>query len=179
MDSVFAVYSTEERIMKINREKIPGGIPEDFLPDSDLLKIESLQELTGGQESGILIYDENVLVCNWAGQKGLPHVTFSYDVALTDGSLVELTEVMHLDDIRTVLPGTVEYDDETDTLQSVGMKILHDEVNDIDALFGYSSAYGARAKLNKDGSIRPTPGICYRLESGGETVLVVAPEDWG
>ncbi len=38
MDSVFAVYSTEERIMKINREKIPGGIPEDFLPDSDLLK---------------------------------------------------------------------------------------------------------------------------------------------
>ena len=70
MDSVFAVYPTEERIMKINREKIPGGIPEDFRPDSDLLKIESLQELTGGQESGILIYDENVLVCNWAGQEG-------------------------------------------------------------------------------------------------------------
>ena len=165
--------------MKINREKCPGGIPEDFRTDADLRKVGSLEELTEGRESGILIYDENVLVCNWAGQKGLPRVTFSYDVALTDSSSVELTEVRKLDDIRTVLPGTVEYDDETDTLQAVGMKILHDEVNDIDALFGYSSAYGARAKLNKDGSIRPTPGICYRLESDGETVLVVSPEDWG
>lgn len=165
--------------MKINREKIPGGIPEDFRPEAELRKIESLQELAEGQESGILIYDENVLVCNWAGQKGLPRVTFSYDVALTDSSAVELTEVMQLSDIRTVLPGTVEYDDETDTLKTVGMKVLHDEVNDIDALFGYSSAYGARAKLNRDGSIRPTAGVCYRLESGGETVLVVVPEDWG
>ena len=160
--------------MKIDRQKTAGKVPAEFGED-----ILNLRELTGGQKSGILVYDENVIVCNWEGQQGLPHVTFSYDLALIDGSEVELTEVKRLEDIRQALPGTMEYDEETFEPRPRGMKILHDSVHDIPALFGYSSDWGAQADLNEDGSVNPTAGTCYRLEKGGETVLVIAPEGWG
>lgn len=159
--------------MKINK-----NISPDQLPASVSENVRNLEELTGGRGSGIIIYDEKVLVCDWSGQQGLPEVTFSYDIILEDSELIELTDIKHVDDIRSVLPGTMEYNPDTRKVYAKNMDLLHDDRGDLAALFGFQPVNGAKAKLNADGSIRPIAGTCYELAGRGERLIVVAPEGW-
>lgn len=86
---------------KLRPEELPAHIGE---------KIKNLTELTGGQNAGILIHDEQVIVCDWSEAEGLPYVTFSYDLIFTDGDDITLTGVKYIEDVREALPGTMEYD---------------------------------------------------------------------
>ena len=158
--------------------RISKNISPDRLPASVSENVKNLEELTGGCTSGIIIYDEKVLVCDWSGQQGLPEVTFSYDIILEDSERIELLDMKHVDDIRSVLPVTMEYNEETRKVCAKGMDLLHDDRGDLAALFGFQPVNGAKAKLNPDGSVRPIAGTCYELAGRGETLTVVAPEDW-
>ena len=137
---------------KLRPEELPAHIGE---------KIKNLTELTGGQNAGILIHDEQVIVCDWSEAEGLPYVTFSYDLIFTDG-----------DDI------TMEYDPQRKTLRGRGMDILSDTIGDIPALFGYRVKGGRQPEFAEDGSVLSVPAVCYYLTGGGEIVIAVAPESW-
>ena len=48
-------------------------------------KVSSLLELTEGQESGIVVYQNGeAIVCNWASIEGLPRVSFGGIVGLNE-----------------------------------------------------------------------------------------------
>ena len=158
--------------------KISKNIPAEQLPSCINENVRSLEELTGGCTSGIIIYDEKVLVCDWAGLPGLPEVTFSYDIILEDSEIIELTDIKHVDDIRSVLPGTMEYNPETRRVYAKDMDLLHADKGDLAALFGFQPVNGAKAKLNADGSTKLIAGTCYELAGRGERLIVVAPDDW-
>lgn len=154
---------------KLRPEELPAHIGE---------KIKNLTELTGGQNAGILIHDEQVIVCDWSEAEGLPYVTFSYDLIFTDGDDITLTGVKYIEDVREALPGTMEYDPQRKTLRGRGMDILSDTIGDIPALFGYRVKGGRQPEFAEDGSVLPVPAVCYYLTGGGEIVIAVAPESW-
>ena len=158
--------------------KISTALYPEELPAHVSENIKNLTELTGGQNSGILIHDEQVIVCDWSEAEGLPYVTFSYDLIFNDGGDITLTEVKHVEDVRDILPGTVEYDPQRKTLRGRGMDILSDAIGDIPALFGYTAKDGRRPEFAEDGSVLPVPAVCYYLTGGGEIVIAVAPESW-
>ena len=154
---------------RLRPEELPAHISEN---------IQNLTELTGGHTSGILIYEEQVIVCDWSETKGLPFVTFAHDFVFTGSDDVTLSDIKHVDDVRTVLPGIVEYDPERQTLRGKGMDIFSDSIGDIPALFGYQARDGRPPELAEDGSVLPVAAVCYYLSGGGETVVAVAPESW-
>lgn len=158
--------------------KISTTLRPEELPAHISETIKNLTELTGGQSSGILIHDEQVIVCDWSEVNGLPYVTFSYDLVFNDGSDITLTEVKHIGDVREILPGTMEYDPQKKILRGKGMDILSDTIGDIPALFGYSMKGGQQPEFAEDGSVLPVSAVCYYLAGGGEIVIVVAPESW-
>ena len=158
--------------------KISDRLRPDELPAHISEEIHNLTELTGGHTSGILIYEEQVIVCDWSETKGLPFVTFAYDFVFTGSDDVTLSGVRRVDDVRTVLPGIVEYDREHQTLRGKGMEIFSDSIGDIPAFFGYQAKGGRPPEFSDDGNVIPVPAVCYSLSGGGETVLVVVPESW-
>ncbi len=158
--------------------KISRDIPAGELPAHIGENVRSLEELTGGKQSGIVIYDEKVIICDWSGQPGLPQVTFSYDIVMGNSEAVELTGVQRVDDIRDALPGTMVLVPERRQVVAKGMDLLYDNRGDMAALFGFQPKAGAKAKLNPDGSVQKVAGVCYELEANGERLTVIAPEDW-
>lgn len=65
-------------------------------------KMEYLQELTG-QESGIVIYGREGILCNWSGIKGLPRIFATGLIGL--GEEIPAVEGEHTDDLSGVLEG--------------------------------------------------------------------------
>lgn len=141
-------------------------------------KVRNLMELTGGKKSGILIYEERVIVCDWSEIKGLPFVTFAYDFVFTESDDIELTEIRYVDDVRTVLPGIVEYDTDGIILVEKNMDVLHDQMGDIPALFGYGVKNGTQPRFDENGCVLPVPAVCYYLLGGDEVIIAAAPDDW-
>lgn len=128
-----------------------------------------LLELTG-QESGIIIYDNTVIVINWA----------SYDTRLPVISPLGSVDEHYVNDIREALPGKViiSDDQEEGRVIIVGMEILADLHGDIPALWGYDidtgAVLGATIMRDEDGRLKPTPGMVYHVNDA----TVIAPEGW-
>lgn len=143
-------------------------------------KIENLQELTG-QESGIVIYGDEVIVANWSSITGLPRMAPGNMGII--GWPDEITVVKKYDvaDIRDILPGTiveVEDDDEDGiVIEAEDMDIVEDYNGDIPALWGYDLGLPGNTLVKRDenGNLAPTSGTAYVLEEG---VIVIAPDGW-
>lgn len=76
--------------------------------------VNNLQELTG-QESGIVIYGNEGILCNWSSINGLPRILATGLVGM--GEEIPKVEGEHLDDLSGVLDGVeitvcANYDDE-------------------------------------------------------------------
>lgn len=143
---------------------------------------KTLQEITG-QESGIVCYGDDVIVCNWANLGGIGRPVLS-PVGGILGFPVDNIKVIssrHLDDIRDALPGKIvsvgKNDEGTEILEAESMEILYDCNNDICALWGYS-VDGAYVKTDENGNLIPTAGWVYEIEFGGVPSIVIAPDDW-
>jgi hypothetical protein len=137
--------------------------------------MSNLQEITG-QESGIVVYEDAVIVANWSSyETGLPVISpFGTVMEWPEEQPLEVSEEYYVDDIRTVLPGTlVEQDGE---ITADGMDILADDHGDIPALWGYELDHPTAAPLNTDsnGNFIPTPGMVYRINDA----IVVVPDGW-
>jgi len=77
-------------------------------------RIETLQDLTG-QESGVVIYDNEAIICNWSSINGMPRL-------FADG-LVGLAE-----EIESVDPKNLSADELVDLLDPVS--IIYDANDD-------------------------------------------------
>mgnify|MGYP000911695448 CR=1 FL=1 len=142
-------------------------------------KMMNLMEITG-QESGIVIYDDKVIVANWSSyHSGLPIMSPWNEVMEWPSDGLEVTKEYHVDDVREALPGKIVVVGEEDgkTLIEVeDMEVLADEHGDICALWGYDIGIGVGAVINTDdaGDLAPTPGTVYHIDDA----IVIAPEGW-
>lgn len=142
---------------------------------------ETLEELTG-QESGIIIRGNTVIVANWSHscpQGGLP-VLAPWGLNLIAWPLDEIrvAKKYDVDDIRTVLPGSIIPGDDEGTFKADCMEIVYDAAGDIPALWGYQVVAGicsAYIKCDEDGNLVPTAGKVYKLD---DDTIVIAPEGW-
>lgn len=66
----------------------------------------SLGDLTK-QESGIVIYGDEGIVCNWAGIEGLPHMFAAGLIGL--GEEIPCAKGEHIDDLSSALVGVTLY----------------------------------------------------------------------
>lgn len=139
----------------------------------------NLMELTG-QESGIIIRNEQIMVVNWGSNEGLPYlapwgndVVYLYDVIDLDEDLGEV------DDIRLFLPGQISIDVDDSNVE-VGLKnaeIVYDPNCEIFGLYkaeinaAIKAAEGSESKI----SYPLTSGKAFRLENG---TIVVTPNGW-
>ena len=143
-------------------------------------KYENLLELTG-QESGIVVYGDEVIVTNWSSINGLPKMAPANLGIIGWPDDIIVVKQYDTDDIRDILPGSiveVEDDDEDGTvIEAAGMEIVSDHNGDIAALWGYNLGLQCNATINldDDGNLLPTPGTVYELEEG---VIVIAPDGW-
>lgn len=159
----FGGYSAATLRQMCNRRAIPGAqkigrdwmIPVEWVKNynpkrKDAVEMLSLTNLTQ-QESGIVVYDNSVLVVNWQTQcpQGLPRV-FAGVVIGVPGSDPDAapSNPIHVDDIRDVLP---DPDD---------MDVVYDHNDDISELYA--------------GNAEVTSGRVWHI--GDATVI--APDGW-
>lgn len=146
---------------------------------------ESLLDITG-QRSGIVIYENSVLVVDWShdcSDGGLPIIApFNQIIAWSAGTPIIVTNKYSVDDIRKVLPGTITCvdvdDDGNHIIDTTEMQISYDYYGDIFALWGYDIGLGAFIEKDNDGNIIPTPGVVYNVEQDGTNAVVIAPANW-
>lgn len=142
-------------------------------------KMMNLMEITG-QESGIVIYDDKVIVANWSSyHTGLPVMSPWNMVMEWPVEGLEVTEEYYVNDIREALPGkiaAVGMEDGKRLIEVEDMEILADDHGDICALWGHDIGAGAGAVINTDsaGNLVPTPGTVYHINDA----IVIAPEGW-
>jgi hypothetical protein len=145
--------------------------------------MRTLRDITK-QESGIVIYGNQVIVCNWASTcptGGLPIMT-PFDTVMeyddNDDDDLKSEKNYRVKDIRTVLPGTIVIDEEKAEVYSEGMDILYDVNGDIPALWGFEDEDTPKNMScilrNEKGELIPTSGTVYHI---GE-VIVIAPDGW-
>ena len=116
---------------------------------------KSLRELTG-QESGIVIQGNAVMVCNWVGvglENGalpaLDPMGYKLLPMPADAKEYVLTEQYEVSDVTQCLP--YEYD------------LVYDYNGDIERM------------ANEE---HPTSGTVYKVTVDGKDILAIAPEDW-
>lgn len=121
-------------------------------------------------EAGIIIYpDGGVAVLNWAccGDNSLPYTT-SFGATIPweceDGYLAPV-ECKHVDDLRTVLPGTVwlTADGGENRIVDTDLNIIADDNNDLPQLF------------LRENDPRALEANVYTLSDG---TRIVAPDAW-
>lgn len=64
--------------------------------------VTTLQELTG-QESGIVVYGNKGILCNWSGIFGLPRMFATGLIGLNEA--IPVVEGEHMDDLTGILDG--------------------------------------------------------------------------
>lgn len=141
----------------------------------------TLMELTN-QESGIVIYGDEIIVANWSGicpNGGLPMMApANLGLIAWPKDIIVINEYW-VDDIRTVLPGAVVesgIDEDGNTLLELdGMDIISDDNGDICALWGYDIGAGSIINRDAEGNLVPTTGKIYELADGE---IVIAPDGW-
>lgn len=117
----------KERFRRVAEEQNPGlpknqvmstvvrGMIVEYIEKHERRrKMEYLQELTG-QESGIVIYGREGILCNWSSIKGLPRIFATGLVGL--GEEIPEVEGEHVDDLSGILEGVeiniyANYDDD-------------------------------------------------------------------
>ena len=141
----------------------------------------TLMELTG-QESGVVVYGDEVIVTNWSSINGLPRMAPGNIGIIGRPDEIMVGKKYNVDDIRTALPGKiveVERDEEEESIviEAEGMDIVFDHNGDIPALWGYDIGLQCNAIINRDddGNLAPTPGTVYELVDG---IIVIAPDGW-
>jgi len=134
----------------------------------------SLMDITG-QESGIVVYDDEVIVTNWSqyDPDRLPAVFAGAVIAWPQDGPLEVAEEWHIDDVRDALPGKIVRFGK-DEIDVEGMTILADDYGDIPALWGFDIGAGAYIDRDTARNLVPTPGMVYRLENA----IVIAPDGW-
>lgn len=159
----FGGYSAATLRQMCNRRAIPGAqkigrdwmIPVEWVKNytpkrKDAVEMLSLTDLTQ-QESGIVVYDNSVLVVNWWAQcpQGLPRI-FAGVVIGVPGPDSDATpsDAIHIDDIREALP---DFDD---------MDVVYDYNDDITDL------YTDNAEI--------MPGRVWTIGD----VVIIAPDGW-
>jgi hypothetical protein len=141
--------------------------------------IMTLYELTG-QESGIIVRENAVIVTNWlhsCPSGGLPLLSPWGDDLIEWPSEIVVKSEYYVGDIRDVLPGTIIPGDEG-TIKAEGMDIVYDNNGDIPALWGYqvnTCMLGATINRDRAGNLIPTAGKVYELEDG---TLIIVPDGW-
>jgi hypothetical protein len=141
-------------------------------------EMSNLLEITC-QESGIIIYDDEVIVTNWASyNSGLPLMSpFGTVIEWPDDEPLKVIKEYNVDDVRDVLPGALvatEEDGET-FLEYEGMEVLYDLNGDIPALWGYDIGLGTVINTDENGNFAPTSGKVYHVNND---VIVIAPHGW-
>jgi hypothetical protein len=140
-------------------------------------RMKNLMEITG-QESGIVVYGDSVIVANWASyESGLPMMSPFNSVMEWPAEELEVTEEYHVDDIREALPGkivVVGMEDGKKMVEVEDMEILADQFGDICALWGHDIGGGATINTDDDGNLIPTPGKVFHINDA----IVIAPEGW-
>jgi hypothetical protein len=112
--------------------------------------IDNIYDITGGQESGVVVYPNGeALICNWSDQSlnGLPHVA-------PFGGLLWLGETIKL--LKT--QNKMSWADVVDWAKS-DINIIYDRNND-------------------ENTLPDSHGIGYEIDTGSTTALVYAPADW-
>lgn len=142
----------------------------------------NLMDLTG-QESGIAVYSSgSVIVANWGSYPdfALPVAAPVFGSIGFPGTEWTLVEKHETNDIRKELPGHVSATEEGgETVVSCeGMEVVWDEYGDIPALYGIDAGRGACLKTGDDGNLVPTSGTVYILDTGSDTVKIIAPRSW-
>lgn len=134
-----------------------------------------------GQESGIVVYDNSVIVCNWAGKKGLPRMFVGADPVFLPFECDAAANVENLgykEDVRDALPGPLKLIVDENEAHIEGVEILSDPFADILALWGYEVTFADETTntviRDADGNHMPTGGNVYQV---GEAT-VIAPEGW-
>jgi len=130
------------------------------------------------QESGIIIYDDEVIVANWSSYTGgLPIMSpFGTVMEWPEEQPLKVIKEYSVDDVRDVLPGTLvatEEDGET-ILKYEGMEVLYDLNGDIPALWGYDIGLGTVINTDENGNFAPTSGKVYHFDNA----VIIAPHGW-
>jgi hypothetical protein len=143
-------------------------------------KVESLQDLTG-QESGIVVYGDEIIVANWSSISGLPKMAPANLGIIGWPAELIVVRQYSVGDIKDALPGSIVEveDDDGDgvIIETNGMDIVCDANGDIPALWGYDLGLPCNAIINRDdaGNLAPTAGTVYELE---DDVIIIAPDGW-
>lgn len=135
----------------------------------------SLMDITG-QESGIVVYDDEVIVTNWSqyDPDRLPVLSpIGTVMAWPQDEPLKVIEEYHVDDVRDALPGKIVRVAENE-IATEGMEIVSDENGDIPALWGFDIGAGAYIDRDTAGNLIPTSGTVYCLENA----IVIAPDGW-
>ena len=179
------IRCTEELRQAVERAAIKGNrsisnwILDVIKKELEENKMMNLMEITG-QESGIVVYDDKVIVANWSSyHSGLPIMSPWNTVMEWPTEGLEVTEEYYTEDIREILPGKIVIVGEEDgkpLIEVEDMEVLADEHGDICALWGYDIGIGVGAVINTDdaGNLAPTPGTVYHIDDA----IVIAPEGW-
>jgi hypothetical protein len=140
-------------------------------------EMSTLFEITG-QESGIVVYGDVVIIANWVSYTiGLPVISpLGTVMEWPEEQPLKVVKEYNVDDIRDVLPGTLvvtEEDGET-ILEYEGMEVLEDLNGDIPALWGYDIGEGAFVDTDENGNLVPTSGKVYHINNA----VIIAPIGW-
>lgn len=146
--------------------------------------MKSLYEITG-QESGIVVYDDKVIVTNWScvcPDGGMPVMSpINTVMCWPVGDEIELLSDERVDDVRKALPGNIlsrgKNEDGIEELELEDMEILSDENMDIPALWGYKCG-DAYINRDEDGKFIPTAGKVLNVEYAGDEARVIVPDGW-
>lgn len=157
----FGHYSAASLRQMCIRHAVPGAqkigrdwmIPVEWIKNytpkrKDAVKMLSLTNLTQ-QESGIIVYDNSIIVVNWWAQcpQGLPRVFAGTIIGIPDPDATP-SDAVHVDDIREILPDPEDMD------------VVYDYNNDIPEL------YADNAEI--------TSGRAWTIGD----VVVIAPDGW-
>jgi hypothetical protein len=138
----------------------------------------TLYDITG-QESGIVVYGDSVIVVNWASQ--CPNGGMPMMAPLGIDGIIEwpsgnnlISKPRKVKDIRERLPGVMESaeEDGETVIKATGMHILYDINCDIPRLFGFLPDEGAGNEAE------PTGGMIYSVKGESCDAIVIAPDGW-
>ncbi len=136
-------------------------------------------------EAGILIYGHNsVIVCNWGTcEDNYIPIASPFGTLMPwpypdeDGEKHTLIEDKHVDDVRSLLPGTVWMDDEDDMTCDTDMDIVSDKFGDLSALFGIKTGDTDPALYTDPSDPAPYSGTLWRV-SGIDDVQIITLDSW-
>lgn len=140
------------------------------------------------QESGIIIFGENVTVFNCAslGDAEIPVLgpfsifRMGYSSSELEGDADALRKAIPheaVDDIRTLLPGSIHIIDDNDNGPELeaDFEIIDDYNGDIFALWGFHRGTDSKFYADADSELMPTSGTAWYIAND---VVIIAPDGW-